>query len=83
MFSSGLPLKNFIDVTNGDYWEVSKNTPWRYGNYLIVKKSIETYESDIRDLLKYWQGSKSELAHHYDVIYENRDYEILKRSNPN
>jgi hypothetical protein len=83
MFSSGLPLKNFIGVTNGDYWEVSENTPWRYGNYLIVKKSIETYDSDIRDLLKYWQRNKSELAHHFDVIYENRDYEILKRSNPN
>jgi hypothetical protein len=79
IFASGLPVGSFIDVTNGAYWESSKIRPWLYGDYLITKKTAETYESDIKGLLDYWSANRTTLSQHFDVIYENKEYEILQK----
>lgn len=81
IFASGLPVKNFIDVTTGDYWESSTKRPWLYGEYLVMKKTAETYEGDISYLVKYWNENRTMLSQYFDVVYENKDYEIMKRRN--
>jgi hypothetical protein len=94
MIESHLPLKSFIDVVNGQYWEVSKQSPWIYGNYVVLQKKITTtktqglvdlttyaqYSYDpLTDLVKYWNMNKQTLLGYYDLIYENDMFEVYKR----
>jgi hypothetical protein len=85
MLSSHLPLKNFIDVANGQYWDISKQSPWIYGDYVITEKKVNAttsigFEGDpSEDVIDYWHANRSTLMKHYDMIYENERFEILKR----
>ena len=82
MFASKLPLKNFIDVASGPYWRDSKNTPWVHGSYVIREKHLGESESTIFDPLKdifvYWEVHEGTLKNYYHLIYENKNYQILK-----
>jgi hypothetical protein len=80
MLSSHLPLKNFIDISNGQYWDISKQSPWIYGDYLIMQKKANANSADpLKDVVDYWHANRSTLMKHYDMIYENERFEILKR----
>lgn len=62
MIESQISLRNFIDSTNGKYWDVSKESPWIYGDYLVLQSKFETSQELVdlenRDPLKdtgqYW-----------------------------
>jgi hypothetical protein len=94
MVETHLPLKSFIGVVNGQYWEVSKQSPWIYGDYVVLQEKITTtktqglvdlttyaqYSYDpLTALVKYWNMEKQTLLGHYDLIYENDMFEIYKK----
>ena len=82
MFASGLHLKNFIDVSAGYYWNTSKDSPWIYGQYLVLAKptpnETQTYEPVLK-IIKYWQYNEDTLLRYYRVIYENQYFKIFAR----
>lgn len=91
MFASGLPLKDFIDVTSGSFWNTSKDMPWAYGTYLIIEKlvNVPTYEP-MHDMIRHWQTKTNDLlikwqpvgnvlTEPYHVVYENKYFSILKK----
>ena len=82
MISSGISLKNFIDVASGDYWDTVEESPWIYGDYIILEKSNAIAESfdPVNKVIEHWNSNKPILMKHYQLIYENRDYEILKKA---
>ena len=81
MVESHIPLKNFIDLSNRQYWEVAKQSPWVYGNYLVLQKPVDMPTFDpLRNHAMYWHNNKGILLKYYDVIYENDQFEILKKN---
>jgi hypothetical protein len=82
MFASGLQLKNFIDVSAGYYWNTSKDSPWIYGQFLVLAKptpnETQTYEPVLK-IIKYWQSNEDTLLRYYRVIYENQYFKIFAR----
>jgi hypothetical protein len=82
-FFSHLPLKSFIDVSSGHYWTTSIESPWVHGDYLIRQKSIGFATSSSYDPLieymTYWEDNKSTLMEHYNIIYENKYFEMLEK----
>jgi hypothetical protein len=80
MLESHLPLKNFIDLSNRHYWDISEKSPWIYGSYVVMQKQIDKGSSDpLKDLANYWHANKRTLLQHYNLIYENDRFEIFKR----
>jgi hypothetical protein len=85
IFESGLPLRIFIDASTGNYWDVSKKSPWVYGDYLVMENqtTLNYYAANLYDpvhnLSRYWNSNKDVLMQHYDIIYENQGYEIMKK----
>ena len=83
MFASGLHLKNFIDVATGYYWNTSKDTPWIYGQYLILAKPVlhetTTFEPTLK-IINYWQSKEASLLIYYRVIYENQYFKIFAKN---
>jgi hypothetical protein len=81
MFASNLPLKKFIDVSAGYYWDTSRVSPWVYGKYLILSKPIQsntytTFDPEL-NIVKYWQTHEDRLLKFYRVNYENKYFCIL------
>jgi hypothetical protein len=79
MLESGIPLKNFIDVSSGTYWAISKSSPWTYGTYLVIRKPNDTHADPMNNLINYWITNQQILMKHYTLAYENPYYIILKR----
>ena len=38
---SGVPLKEFIDINNKDYWQDSEIHPWTHVRYIILQKPVD------------------------------------------
>jgi hypothetical protein len=80
MLESNVPLKNFIDLSNSQYWEISIQSPWIYGNYVVLQKQVNQMSYDpLKDVAQYWHVNKQTLLEHYNLTYENDRFEILKR----
>jgi hypothetical protein len=84
IFFSNLPLKTFIDVTSGHYWQTSEEKPWVYGKYVILEKPTDVFTmrsyDPLRDIVGYWHANESTLMEHYKVIYENQYFKILEKT---
>lgn len=78
MLASGLPLKNFIYTTSGKYWTIAKASPWKDGNYLIIRKPVDIHSDPVNELIDYWRTNENTLKKYYDSLYENPYYAILK-----
>jgi hypothetical protein len=80
MLESHLPLRNFIDLSNRHYWEISEQSPWIYGNYVVLQKRVDQMTYDpLKDVVQYWHVNKQTLLEHYNMIYENDWFEIYER----
>ncbi|MGB6530836.1 MAG: hypothetical protein WBF33_22240 [Candidatus Nitrosopolaris sp.] len=83
MFASGLHLKNFIDVATCYYWNTSKDTPWIYGQYLVLAKPVlretTTFEPTLK-IINYWQSKEATLLTYYRIIYENQYFKIFAKN---
>jgi hypothetical protein len=80
MLASDIPLKNFIYTTSGKYWITSKTIPWKYGDYLIIRKPIDIHPDPLNDLINHWRTNESVLHRYYTPLYENPYYAILKKT---
>lgn len=93
MFQSGIPLKNFIDIGSGKYWNTSLANPWTYAEYIVLDRSSTqdnkqdpTYhkwgqwQTKIDELLNTQQPIKNHnaLRQSHRIIYQNEQYDILK-----
>lgn len=76
MISSGIPLKNFDDITDFSTSKSSFKEPWLYDKWAVISK---VPGSDAQDVTKYWNDNQEQLSQHYDLIYENEYYNILIR----
>lgn len=82
MFASNLPLRKFIDVSAGTYWDTSRVSPWIYGKYLILAKPTQSQNANSDPELKtirYWQTHEVYLFKFYRVNYENQYFCILTK----
>jgi hypothetical protein len=80
MLESNLPLRNFIELSNREYWEISEQSPWIYGKYVVLQKQVnQTSYDPLKDIAQYWQVNKQTLLEHYNLIDENDRFEIFKR----
>jgi 4-amino-4-deoxy-L-arabinose transferase-like glycosyltransferase len=80
MFASGLRLNRFIDVAAGYYWNTSKDTPWIYGQYLVLAKPVlseSTTFEPTQKIINHWQSREATLLIHYRAIYENQYFKIF------
>jgi len=78
MISSGLPLKDFIDVNAGAYWRASESQPWNYGSCLVIAKDV--WAEDVQ-LLSYWTSNAGSLQGHFNKVFENEFYVIYLNNN--
>ena len=76
MMSSGIPLKNFDDITDFSTWKSSFKEPWLYDKWAIISK---VPGSDAQGVTQYWNDRQEQLSQHYDLFYENDYYKILAR----
>jgi uncharacterized membrane protein len=79
MLGSGLPLKLFINTGSGSDWQVSKNTPWVYGKYLILRTPLDAHSDPLNSVINYWTANEIKLKKHYNVVYSNPYYKIFER----
>jgi hypothetical protein len=79
MLGSRLPLKLFINTGSGSDWQVSKNTPWVYGKYLILRTPLDVHSDPVNSVINYWTANEIELKKHYNVVYSNPYYKIFER----
>ena len=79
MFESGLSMKHFINTATGSYWQISKRTPWIFGEYLIMTNSIGGHTDPNNGLINYWTANNKLIMKHYVTIYSNLYYKILER----
>jgi hypothetical protein len=79
MLGSGLPLKLFINTGSGSDWQVSKNTPWVHGKYLILRTPLDVHSDPVNGVINYWTANEIELKKHYNVVHSNPYYKIFER----
>ena len=94
MFQSEIPLKNFIDIGSGKYWNTSLSSPWTYAKYIVLDRS-STQDNKVDPTYRMWRQWQSKidelfnmhvsienhnaLKWSYRIIYQNEQYDILKR----
>jgi hypothetical protein len=79
MLESHIPLKNYIDLANQHYWEVSIVSPWTYAEYVVLRTDKETTYDPLIEVVDYWIDHQQTLHEHYNLIYENGGFAIFKR----
>jgi hypothetical protein len=75
MITSGIALKNFDEIIEHSTWKASFKQPWSHDRWLIITSHPG---SDALNVTKYWLDRHDELERHYDVVYENEYYEIMR-----
>jgi aldose sugar dehydrogenase len=88
MFKSDIPIGRFINPSSTGYWDISRHSPWIYGNYLIIQNLTsssvlkpEIKDDPIVDTTEYWKTNENSLLQNYHLVYGNDYYNIFKRNN--
>jgi hypothetical protein len=76
MQAVGIPLKNFEKVFDADIRKASFKEPWLDANYIVISKKPD---ASAKNASKYWLDRQYVLDQYYDVVYENKYYELLIR----
>lgn len=75
MITSGISLKHFDEIIEHSTWKASFKQPWSYDRWLIITSHPG---SDAVNVTNYWLERHGELEKHYEVVYENEYYEIMR-----
>jgi len=75
MLSSGIALRQFDEIIESSTWKDSFKEPWLYDKWIIISNEPD---SDAISTTKYWMDRQEELNRHFDVVYENQYYKIMK-----
>ena len=78
ILESGLPVKNFIDVGSGSYWDISKSAPWTYASHLVIRKPMDIHRDPKNNLIDYWTQNQEIIMKHFNPAYENPYFMVLK-----
>ena len=78
---SGIPLRNFIDVNNKEYWKDSVHEPWTHVNYTILQKPVDQsngvhinqseYYDPVRENILYWNKYLQDLMSPFQPVGES------------
>jgi hypothetical protein len=75
MITSGIDLKNFDEIIEHSTWKASFKQPWSYDRWLVITSHPG---SDAMNVTRYWLDRHDELERHYEIVYENEYYEIMR-----
>ena len=75
MLSSGIALRQFDQILEYSMWKDSFKEPWLYDKWIVM--SSEPYPDAVKPA-QYWMDRKETLNEHFDTIYENQYYKIMK-----
>ncbi|HXX95906.1 MAG TPA: hypothetical protein VEL11_02150 [Candidatus Bathyarchaeia archaeon] len=77
---SGIPLRNFDTILEGDTWNPSFKKPWLYNKYIIISKEADPSAANVS---RYWLHRQQQLSKYFDIVYENKYYTIMThKQNP-
>jgi hypothetical protein len=79
MVTAGIPLAEYDEILDSSTWKGQYTEPWRYGRWLVLSS---VPGSDASAVVASWNGRRSEFDAHYGVAYENDDYKVLIRKEP-
>lgn len=77
MLTAGVPLGQYDDIVASSTWKKSYAEPWRYDRWLVLSRDPD---SDAEAPAAAWAARRDELSAHYETVYENDFYEILRRT---
>ncbi len=75
MMHSELSLRDFQDVAAGELWTASTKEPWSHVKWIVWSKNPDP---DVTDLMKFWSANWNNILQHYEVVYDNEHYSLLK-----
>jgi hypothetical protein len=70
---SGVPLKNFIRISDSHLNSTLLYKPWLYAKYLVMSKE-PTW--DAKKAGDYWEDREDILSNFYDKVYDNKNFMI-------
>jgi hypothetical protein len=71
---SGIPIRNFDTILEGDTWKPSFKKPWSYDDYIIISKKADLSAAKVS---KYWLDRQQQLNKYFDIVYEDKYYRIM------
>ncbi len=75
MLSSGIALRQFDEIIESSTWKASFKEPWLYDKWVVISNEPD---SDAVSTSKYWTDRQETLNEHFDTIYGNQYYKIMK-----
>jgi hypothetical protein len=68
---SGIPLRNFDTILEGNTWNPSFKKPWLHDKYIIISKKADLSAANVS---RYWLDRQQQLNKYFDIIYEDKYY---------
>ncbi|MFB5624934.1 MAG: hypothetical protein ACE5RP_08500, partial [Nitrosopumilus sp.] len=75
MISSGASLIDFNEGIESFLYEQYFKEPWNHNKWIVIGKEPD---SDSVNAVKFWSDNKDTLDKHYDLVYHNQYYQVLK-----
>lgn len=75
LFSSQLPMKEFIHEGTGNLWHRSLHDPSRYAKYIIMRSNDDT------DVVSKAMKDVPNFTQHFEMIYDGDFADLYKRTN--
>ncbi|MFB5613962.1 MAG: ArnT family glycosyltransferase [Candidatus Nitrosomaritimum yanchengensis] len=75
MISSGASLIDFNEGIESFLYEQYFKEPWNHNKWIVIGKDPD---SDSVNAVKFWSDNKDKLDEHYDLVYHNQYYQVLK-----
>ena len=76
MFSSGIALRAFDDLSEPSTLESSFREPWSYVKWIVISSALDP---DTEGYVKYWIDRQEQLAKYFDIVYQNQYHKIMLR----
>lgn len=71
---SGIPIRNFDTILQGNTWKPSFKKPWLYDKYIIISKKADLSAANVS---RYWLDRQQQLNKYFDIIYEDKYYRMM------
>ena len=71
---SGIPIRNFDTILEGNTWKPSFKKPWLYDKYIIISKKADLSSAKVS---RYWLDRQQQLNKYFDIVYEDKYYRIM------
>lgn len=75
MLTSGIPLRHFDEILESSTWKDTYTRPWLHDRWMVIGKEPG---ADAVNVSAYWMQRQDLLDEHYDTVYDNQYYRIMK-----